>query len=79
MGWACVRNWDSEELVVSTDRIQEPFAFRCSISNGVGYAIEVGYQGEDRENMKYELPEHPVLNIPPIVAPGAGSIYINGY
>jgi len=50
-----------------------------SILHGVGYAINVEYQGEYRKNIKCELLEHPVLNIPSIVAPGAGSIYINGY
>lgn len=56
MGRACVSGTGTRgSLVVSTDRIQEPFAFRCSISNGVGYAIEVECQGGDRKKIKYEL------------------------
>lgn len=36
-----LRNWDSEEVRVSTDRIEEPFAFCGAISNGVCYIVNV--------------------------------------
>ena len=55
------------------NRVQEPFSFRGSITNGIGCEKRLENTGKAL-GIIHLLPEHPVLIIPPIVATGAGSI-----
>ena len=57
-----------------TYRVQEPFASSRSVSNSIGYEQDTVRQMVIGMNRGDILPEQPVLIIPPMVAPGPGSI-----